>query len=52
MSPGAQLDLSVPSDIMDWLTSAPFDWKHDVESKIGARFKLVSGDRVEVKADR
>ena len=52
VSPGAQLDLSVPSDIMDWLTSAPFDWKHDVASKIGARFKLVSGDRVEVKADR
>jgi len=52
VSAGAQLELTAPPKIMDWLEAAPFDWKHDLESRIGARFKLVPGDSIDVKADR
>ena len=51
-SPGAQLELSVTGNIMSWLETAPFDWKKAVEDQIGARFKVVSGKTVDVKADR
>jgi len=52
ISPGAQLDLIVTAEINDWLASAPFDWRSDVSERIGARFKLITGAAVDVKADR
>jgi len=52
ISPGAQLELIVTPEINDWLASAPFDWRSDVNNLIGARFKLVTGATVDVKADR
>lgn len=52
ISPGAQLELIVTAEINDWLASAPFDWRSDVSERIGARFKLVTGSAVDVKADR
>jgi Ribonuclease G/E len=52
ISPGAQLELIVTPEINDWLASAPFDWRTDVTDRIGARFKIVMGASVDVKADR
>jgi len=52
ISPGAQLELIVTTEINDWLASAPFDWRSDVNNRIGARFNLVTGSAVDVKADR
>lgn len=52
VSPGAQLELIVTTEIEGWLNKAPFDWVADVSSKIGARFTLVTGASVDVKADR
>lgn len=52
VSPGAQLEWIVTPEISDWLADAPFDWKSDVEARIGARYTLSTGDAVDVKADR
>jgi len=52
VSPGAKLELFVPQAILDWLNDAPFDWKADLNDRIGARYKLSIGDSVDVKADR
>ena len=52
VSPGAQLELQVPADVLKWLESAPFDWRSQVTAKIGARFTLVEGKAIDVKADR
>lgn len=52
VSPGAQLELSVPSAVLVWLEDAPFDWRSDVTERIGARFTLVEGASIDVKADR
>ena len=52
VSPGAQLELFVTPDIETWLAKAPFDWRTEVNERIGARFKLSPGTSVDVKADR
>lgn len=52
ISSGAQLELIITPEINDWLASAPFDWRLDVTNRIGARYKLVIGAMVDVKADR
>ena len=52
VSPGAQLELFVTPEIEDWLANAPFDWNAQVTDRIGARFKVVQGTSVDVKADR
>lgn len=52
VSPGAQLELIVPPEVESWLNAAPFDWRAEVTDRIGARFKLVPGKSVDVKADR
>ncbi|MEP4051762.1 MAG: ribonuclease E/G [Litorimonas sp.] len=52
VSAGAQLELIVTPDIESWLKDAPFDWQTEVAERIGARFKLISGSAVDVKADR
>lgn len=52
ISPGAQLELIVTAAINDWLASAPFDWRSVVSERIGARYNLVTGAAVDVKADR
>lgn len=51
-SPGAKLTLFVTPDVMSWLEAAPFDWRKDVTDRIGARFEVVTGDTIDVKADR
>lgn len=51
-SPGAQLDLFVPSEIETWLQEAPFDWRAQVTERIGGRFQLSQGPSVDVRADR
>ncbi|GGX58811.1 hypothetical protein GCM10011309_05270 [Litorimonas cladophorae] len=52
VSPGAQLELSVPAPVMAWLETAPFDWRAEVTDRIGARFTVVEGSAIDVKADR
>ena len=52
VSAGAQLELFVTPDIEAWLADAPFDWHAEMTDRIGARYKLVTGTSVDVKADR
>jgi len=52
VSAGAQLELTVTPEVESWLNDAPFDWRAEVTDRIGARFKLVQGPSVDVKADR
>ncbi len=52
VSAGAQLELIVTPEIKAWLNDAPFDWRAEVTDRIGARFTLVQGAAVDVKADR
>ncbi len=52
VSAGAQLELSVPASVMSWLDAAPFDWRAEVTDRIGARFTVVTGTAIDVKADR
>lgn len=52
VSPGAQLELSVPAPVMAWLETAPFDWRAEATDRIGARFTVVEGASMDVKADR
>ena len=51
-SPGARLTLTVPSKIMDWLDSCPFDWKSRLDDRIGKRYNILVGESIEIKADR
>lgn len=52
VSAGAKLELIVTPEIENWLNKAPFDWHAEITDRIGARFKLVLGTAVDVKADR
>ncbi len=51
-APGAKLELSVPANVLTWLSDAPFDWRADVADRIGERFTVVEGNSIDVKADR
>ncbi len=51
-SPGAKLELFVPAAVLKWLESAPFDWRAEVTDKMGARYSVVEGPAMDVKADR
>ena len=51
-SKGAKLVLTVPEAEWNWLESAPFDWRGEMTERLGARFDVVRGDRLDVKADR
>lgn len=52
VSAGAQLELTVTPEILAWLNDAPFDWRADATERMGARFKVVEGKSVDVRADR
>ena len=51
-SPGAQMTLTVTSDIHDWLMAAPFDWKTPMTERLGARFSVKMGETIDVRGDR
>ena len=51
-SPGAQLTLTVPHYIHNWLEAGSIDWRTAMTNKIGARFALEAGTEIAVKADR
>lgn len=50
--PGAQLTLTVPPHVHPWLDEDTIGWKTAMNDKIGARFILEKGPKLEVKADR
>ena len=52
VSAGAKLTLHAPQDILDWLEATPLDWRGELTSRIGARFDVKLGDKVDVSADR
>ena len=49
---GAQLELTVPKEVMDWLKVGPIDWKTAMTERLGARFAVKLGAEMNVKADR
>ncbi len=51
-APGAQLTLYLPQRAFDWLSVDNIDWQSAMVEKIGARFKLETGEAISVKADR
>ncbi|MGB6230854.1 MAG: ribonuclease E/G [Litorimonas sp.] len=51
-SPGGQMTLSVPEDVMEWLDNAPFDWRGAMTERIGARFVVEAGIDVQARSDR
>lgn len=51
-SPGAKLTLTVPHHVHPWLDEDSIGWKKAMGDKIGARFSLEKGPKLDVKADR
>ncbi|MEM9600247.1 MAG: ribonuclease E/G, partial [Pseudomonadota bacterium] len=51
-APGAQLTLTVTQDIDAWLGDAPFDWRTPLSERMGDRYKIAVGGRVDVRSDR
>lgn len=51
-APGAQLTLTVPHHIYPWLDEDSIGWKDAMTKKIGARFIVKVGPKLDVKADR
>lgn len=51
-APGAQLSLSVPDDVLAWLEADSIGWRAAMTERLGARFTLVAGESVDVRADR
>jgi len=49
---GAQLTLHAPQTILDWLEATPLAWHEALANRIGARFDVKLGDKVDVSADR
>lgn len=52
ISPGAQLNLTVPTVVLSWLNDPPFDWQAEVVNKIGPRFDVTEGLSFSISADR
>ena len=52
INPGAQLLLTVPHYIYNWLEADEIGWKAAMTDKIGARFSVEPGSELTVKADR
>ncbi len=48
---GAKLVLQVPEAAYDWLEAGHIKWRSALEDKIGARFVLKKGDRLDVYKD-
>ncbi|NNC36735.1 MAG: ribonuclease E/G [Acidimicrobiales bacterium] len=48
---GARLVLQLPQKAYDWLQSGVILWEQPLAERIGARFKLVSGDKLDVFKD-
>lgn len=53
-NPGAQLILSVPQYLLDWLNADNIGWRAAILERLGARFTLAESndDTVDVSADR
>ncbi len=51
-SGGAKLELSAPRHVLDWLERNQDLWHKDLTDKIGARFSISVGEKLDVKADR
>ena len=49
---GAKLTLHAPQDILDWLETTPLNWYELLTDRIGARFDVKFGDKVDVSTDR
>ena len=49
---GAKLTLHASQDILDWLETTPLNWRELLTDRIGARFDVKFGDRVDVSTDR
>ncbi|WP_409434008.1 ribonuclease E/G [Litorimonas sp. RW-G-Af-16] len=52
LNAGAQFELFVPKAIKIWLDTTDFDWVSRLNNRIGARYTIVEGANVDVKADR
>ena len=50
--PGAQLTLTVPTDIHAWLETTDLDWRDQLAERLGARFIVREGESISVEADR
>lgn len=51
-SAGAQMVLSVEKPVWDWLETPPFDWRTPMTERLGARFTVELGDKLNVRGDR
>ena len=51
-SGGAQLELTLPRAAYDWATRNKELWEPQLSEKIGARFTVSLGEKLDVKADR
>ncbi len=51
-APGAKLTLMVPAQAYEWLEEDSIDWRSAMTDRIGARFSVVQGNVLDVKADR
>jgi Ribonuclease G/E len=51
-SPGAKLTLIVPEAASNWLSDDTIDWADAMPHKIGARFKVETGEKLDVVTDR
>ncbi len=51
-SGGAQLTLTTPPDVFDWLSKDTIGWKPAMTERLGARFKLAEGRTISVDGDR
>lgn len=52
VSPGAQLEMSVPEPVFAWLESGFIEWKAPLTDRIGARFSVKPGAKFSITADR
>ncbi len=51
-SPGARLTLRIPEPVQAWLENDKIGWREVMVNRIGERFSLELGDKVDVVADR
>ena len=49
---GAQLTLTVTPEVQNWLSSRLIDWEAPMTDRLGARFKVIAGEKIDVSADR
>ncbi len=52
LNPGAKMTLFLPFSAHLWLTKTDFDWKAELQDRIGQGYEIQPGDEIDVKADR